>query len=273
MKTQGALHNKNEKADTVKKEVLFEMKLSYLSYFFTYETQIPEGIGFALFGPWHLLWLCFAVAATVGYVWFFKKSSLMRQRHMECIVAASLIVWLVLRAGYIAVLHEKFLYELPLHLCSMAGILCAIHCVTKWKWLGQVLYTICLPGTVLALLFPNWNFYPVIHFITLEGFMFHIGIVLYVAGQLASHEIRPDLLKLWQVLVFLAAVVTPVYAFDKKYDVNYMFVNWPSAGSPLVWLADRMGNPGYLAGYAALVFLCMVLMDTGYLMVTKKRAG
>ena len=25
------------------------MKLSYLSYFFTYETHIPDGIGFALF--------------------------------------------------------------------------------------------------------------------------------------------------------------------------------------------------------------------------------
>ena len=72
-----------------------------------------------------------------------------------------LVVWIVVRAIYIAVIHEAFLYELPFHLCSMAGILCAVHCLTKWKWLGQVLYTICLPGTVLALLFPNWNFYPV----------------------------------------------------------------------------------------------------------------
>jgi len=53
--------------------------------------------------------------------------------------------------------------------------------------------------------------------------------------------------------------------------VNYMFVNWPSAGSPLVWLADRMGNPGYLIGYAALVFLCMLLMDAGYLIVAGRK--
>ena len=33
------------------------MKVSYLQYFFTYETEIPDGIGFALFGFWHLLWL------------------------------------------------------------------------------------------------------------------------------------------------------------------------------------------------------------------------
>ena len=52
-KAQGVLHNKKENTDTVKKEV-FDVKLSYLSYFFTYETHIPDGIGFALFGPWHL---------------------------------------------------------------------------------------------------------------------------------------------------------------------------------------------------------------------------
>ena len=42
-KAQGVLHNKKENTDTVKKEV-FDVKLSYLSYFFTYETHIPDGI-------------------------------------------------------------------------------------------------------------------------------------------------------------------------------------------------------------------------------------
>lgn len=49
------------------------MKLSYLSYFFTYETHIPDGIGFALFGPWHLLWLSVIFAICVRYVWIYKK--------------------------------------------------------------------------------------------------------------------------------------------------------------------------------------------------------
>ena len=63
----GVLYNKKEKADTVKKEV-FDVKFSYLSYFFTYETHIPDGVGFALFGPWHLLWLSVIFAICVGYV-------------------------------------------------------------------------------------------------------------------------------------------------------------------------------------------------------------
>lgn len=71
-KAQGVLHNKKENTDTVKKEV-FDVKLSYLSYFFTYETHIPDGIGFALFGPWHLLWLSIIFAICVRYVWIYKK--------------------------------------------------------------------------------------------------------------------------------------------------------------------------------------------------------
>ena len=134
------------------------MKLSYLSYFFTYETHIPDGIGFALFGPWHLLWLLIIFGICVRYVWIYKKGDERKKRRMDGLTACSLVVWIVVRAIYIAVIHEAFLYELPFHLCSMAGILCVVHCLTKWKWLGQVLYTICLPGTVLALLFPNWNF-------------------------------------------------------------------------------------------------------------------
>ena len=69
---------------------------------------------------------------------------------------------------------------------------------------------------------------------------------------------------MWQVILFMTIVVTPIYFFDKKFDVNYMFVNRPSIGSPLVWLAHWIGEPGYLVGYAALMVLCVVLMDLGY---------
>ena len=40
------------------------------------------------------------------------------------------------------------------------------------------------------------------------------------------------------------------------------------------WLALFLGNPGYLAGYAVLMLLCMVLMDAGYrLLLDRKSCG
>ncbi|MCI7106338.1 MAG: TIGR02206 family membrane protein [Lachnospiraceae bacterium] len=247
------------------------MKVSYLQYFFTYETEIPDGIGFALFGFWHLLWLAAIALISILFLYAYAKGTGKKRRIFEYLISFSMIGWIVVRAIYIALIGEDFLYELPLHLCSMAGILCAIHCVTGWKWLGQVLYAICLPGTTLALLFPNWNFYPVVHFITIEGFLFHVGIVMYVIALLYAHKIIPAMRKLWQVILFLVVVVTPVYFFDRHFGVNYMFVNQPSAGSPLEWLESFMGNPGYLAGYALLILLCIFLMDLGYVLVVKRR--
>ena len=87
---------------------------------------------------------------------------------------------------------------------------------------------------------------------------------MYVTCLLTSHEIVPQVKKIWQVIAFLAIIVPPIYVFDKKYQVNYMFVNRPSDGSPLEWLAQWMGNPGYLLGYAGLILLCIFLMDLGY---------
>lgn len=247
------------------------MKVPNLNYFFTYETEIPEGVGFGMFHSGHILWLVLIAASTIFLLLLYRKRNNRGRRQLEHSIVLSLTGWMAGRALYIAVIGEDFLYELPLHLCSMAGILCALHCIMKWQWLGQVLYTLCLPGAVLAMLFPDWSFYPALHFITIEAFLFHMGIVVYVGFQLCSRGIEPRFCRIWQVLLFLVIVVTPIYVFDKAFHVNYMFVNWPSAGSPLEWMADFMGNPGYLMGYGGLVILCAGLMDLGYALVVRLR--
>lgn len=248
------------------------MERFHLDEFFTYETTLPRGIGFGMFRVGHFIWLAAILAGIDLVMRWYRRADKRTQRKIEIVTAASMSVWIVIRVIYIAVLHENFLYELPLHLCSMAGILCGIHCITQWEWLGQVLYSLCLPGAVLALLFPNWNFYPAIHFLSIEAFLFHMGILLYVFLMLWSHKIVPDVKQTGHVVLFMFVVVVPIYFFDKRYDVNYMFVNRPSAGSPLVWLAHWMGDPGYLVGYAGLMILCVILMNLGYLCYVRMRA-
>lgn len=245
--------------------------LEFWQYFFIYGSELPENVGFSLFGLWHFLWLGILSAAAVCYVLRYAKKKESVQRGWDIAIGSSLVGWIVLRTVYLIAIGYMSVYELPLHLCSIAGILCLIHSFIKWDWTGQVLYSICLPGTILALIFPDWTNYPAIHFITIEGFCFHIGIVMYVGSQLVSHKILPQLKKLWKVVVFLAVLIPLIYVFDKHYSANYLFVLRPSAGSPLEWLADIMGIPGYLWGYGGLILLCVVLMDLGYEKVAGKR--
>ena len=56
------------------------------------------------------------------YVWIYKKGDERKKRRMDGLTACSLVVWIVVRAIYIAVIHEAFLYELPFHLTHMAKI-------------------------------------------------------------------------------------------------------------------------------------------------------
>ena len=88
----------------------------HLHYFFTYETKLPNGMGFSLFGPWHMIWLLAITAGCVFYLFFYKRCSGKGKRRLDGISAGSLMFWIAARMIYIVIIHEDLLYELPLHL-------------------------------------------------------------------------------------------------------------------------------------------------------------
>ena len=57
-----------------------------------------------------------------------------------------------------------------------------------------------------------------------------------------------------------SVIYKTVYLFNKKFDSNYMFINYPPANTPLKVLADQIGNPGYLLGYAIFIFLMILIL-------------
>lgn len=234
-----------------------------LELFFIYGTELPPDVGFEMFGPVHLLWIFAGTVLSAGLCLAYKKTK--AKRGFDRAVGAALLFLILIREVYLAVTGHLSVFELPLHLCSLAGIFCFVHSLKNFDWLGQVLYSLCLPGTLVAIVFPDWIYYPPVHFITLQGFLFHFGVALYVICQLISGRIRPDIRKLWKVFVFLAVIVPLIYLFNRRFGTNYFFVNTPSAGSPLEWLASFMGNPGYLIGYAVLAVAVTSLLDLAYM--------
>jgi uncharacterized membrane protein YwaF len=62
------------------------------------------------------------------------------------------------------------------------------------------------------------------------------------------------------VVVFLLIVVPPIYFFNHAYNTNFFFLNEAAADSPLSFLQNLLGNPGYIAGFALLVFAVWTLM-------------
>jgi len=239
---------------------------NWWQFFWTYETQIPDGLGFAQFGAAHLLWLALLSGLSILCL---RRA---RSRRACLILGWSILAMEIYRDIVLLFIGYHGIYELPLHLCSLAGFFCFLHALRPRDWMGQVLYTLCLPGALAALLFPDWTRYPAINFMTIHGFLFHGAVVLYIRLALARREIVPDIKKLWKPVVFLCILVPPVYLFNKIFHANYLFINVPSPGSPLVLLERLLGNPGYLIGYAVLILLVMAGMDIGYLIWSRKNA-
>ena len=62
------------------------MQHLHLNEFFTYETNLPGGIGFGMFHIGHFVWLGIVLAGIVGIMKWYHVSSGKRKHRMEVIV-------------------------------------------------------------------------------------------------------------------------------------------------------------------------------------------
>ncbi|MDO5784652.1 MAG: TIGR02206 family membrane protein [Eubacteriales bacterium] len=241
--------------------------------FFAYETALPQGVGFSLYSLPHIAALAVIILSCIFCSIAYRRTGQVPRQHISHAIGITILLMEILRTVVYHFMGGMNLYELPLHLCGMAVFLCAVHSLWKPDWLGQVLYSLCLPGAWAALLFPDWAMYPFFSFVSLHSFAAHGLIVLYITLQTASGEIRPRLSAVWKPVLFLCIVVPPVMWFDRRFHANYMFLQLPSAGSPLVFLSELAGGSlvGYLFLFAVTIFCVMVIMDLPFAVRKRKR--
>ena len=205
-----------------------------------------------LFSPLHILWLFAALAAWFLICRRYKRSSPARRIRMRRTVAGAALAIDLLRALLLMLAGEYDIGRLPLHLCALAIYISFLHALRGGELTGQFLYAFCMPGAVCALLFPDWSAYPAFHFMSVSSFVLHILLVGYTLMLVAGGDLRPDTRRAPVCLGIMLLIAVPVYIFDRLAETNYMFLNWPSPGSPLEWFAF-LGRPGYLLGYIPLL--------------------
>lgn len=223
-------------------------------YFFATQSELPAGVGFSLFGPAHLAWIvCTVLGTALGLL------ALRGRPRAQAITARA---GAILAVGLVALLEVWFwwrgdftVWSLPLHLCDMTPFLLLLFELTGWDWTGQTLYCLCLPGSVAALLFPNWTMFPLWNVVNLQGFLLHALLIFCPLLEVMRGKLKPRFGYMWKAWAFLAVVVPLIYLFNLNFGTNYFFVNAGSPGSPLEWLIRRMGNPGFLLGYAAIALV------------------
>lgn len=224
-----------------------------MQYFLETVETVPEGLGFALFSPFHLTWLTAGVVIIVlCCLWYRKLSDPARNRWRK-VVAVLLLADELFKMAILFIGNRYEWSYLPLHLCSINLFVIAWHAWKPSQFVGNFLYTICIPGALAALLFPSWASLPATSAINIHSFTIHILLVLYPVVLTAAGDIRPDVKKLPACLGLLVILAIPIYFLNLLLDTNFMFLMYAEPGNPLylfeqMWGSHLLGFPVIIAG-------------------------
>ncbi len=144
---------------------------------------------------------------------------------------------------------------LPLHLCSLSGVL-AIPAL--WRAPSLLLETLCFlsaPSAFLTLFFPAVvnSSHPLLMkaaFCQLHVLLALLPFFFYGTGKPLPVDPRRTLVVGSGYLLFVSLI-------NRIWNTNYLFLRAAPAGTPLQWLAER-GSLFYLC---ALVLLCMLVFS------------
>jgi hypothetical integral membrane protein (TIGR02206 family) len=230
--------------------------------FFTPEYDIPAGVGFTLYGPEHLGALGVLFVLSLGVLLWLRGRTVSLQNRVLRAMSIAMILMELLKDFTLGVIGAFSIGYLPLHLCSMAMFVCLYYAFhPESDACGQLLYSVCLPGALCALLFPDWTRFPLWHFQSLHSFLYHAMLVQFSLFPVISRRVRPSLRQVPRSFLFLCIVALPVGLLNHLLGTNYMFLSRPSKGSPLEFLSVLPGKYGYLLGYCLLVLGVLFLME------------
>lgn len=220
-----------------------------MEYFFLLDKYLPEGVGIEMYGPEHIAWLAAGVVICALLCILYRRMDKSGRRRLGLAVSGSIIFLEAFRIAAQIICGVFNVHYLPFHLCGLAVYFTIIHALSGNELLGEVLYGICMPSAVCALVFPDWIRYPILNMQSIQSFLVHILLASYPLMRIAGGDMRPNAKRLPRCLLFILAFAVPMYFLNKLIGTNFFFLNWPSPGSPLELFAGPLGNPGYILGY------------------------
>ena len=215
---------------------------------------------FTHFCPEHIGMLVFIAAATAAGLLLVRRSS------EKAALRAALVLSIAALAGELVqdVLLVREGYNvpefLPLHLCNLGLFVNILASFTRGRVraiLAEVSLVLILPGSVGALLFPDWTYRPFLSPVSMLCFFTHSLIVFVPLVFLVRDKVHVSFKHFWYSYLFLALVTPPIYFIDRRFGVNYFFLMYPTKDSPLEWIFDITGEKLYPAG---LIFLVTVML-------------
>lgn len=240
------------------------------SHFFDNTDIYTDESLWSAYGPQHFAWIAGMGLVCLVACILFRRASEESQNKALKFVALWILVQEILKDLIFYLIGGLKLGHLPLHICGISIFFTLWYAYKPNKLNGSYIYGVSLPGALAALTFPDWTNLPLWHFSSLNSFTIHGELVLFALLVLTSGRLRPDFNQVPKLFAMMAIMAVPIYFLNKAWDTNFMFINTPSPGSPLVALYDLFGE-GYVIAAAVLLFLVFVIMFLPWKIADKRK--
>ncbi len=228
--------------------------------FFKYWDELPEDGGFTLFGIVHIGWLVVIATVIILTVPLFRTKPRKSQIKILKILTLTSLGLECVKDIFLIVTGNMEVQYLPLEMCGLAIFIELAYAFTGADFLGEIMCIICMSGALAALLFPDWTRYPLFNIMHISSFLLHGILVAVPLLTVFSGIHTPKIRSIYKVVLFLIITVPVVYLINLWQGTNFMFLNWPSNGSPFTGAYQKWGYTGYMLVYGMTVAVCIFLM-------------
>lgn len=235
-----------------------------ISEFFWTKTTYRQVYGedfssFRLLDITHISMLLAAAVIIVSVILFFKRSDGKVRKKITAALTALLLFDEALKYIYTLLTGQFEPQFLPFHLCSVNIFVCLWNTIRPSRIAANILYGICLPAAVIALIMPSWTALPVWNLMTIHSETVHIMLVLYPLLLLAG-GFRPDAGAMPGIILFVISACIPAMTLNYFFDTNFMFLKRTDNNALLELFASFLGEKYYIAGIAVLLAVVVCLM-------------
>lgn len=234
-----------------------------MTYFWTFESDLPSGIGVETFSLAHIIVLFLSAIISYYIILVYRKQMDIGKRNIKTAIAALLMtlyfsrwIWCVFFGDFTFFLNLL----LPLHLCSVSAIVGTAAVFSSNRILQEYMYGISLPGGLAAIANPNLGPYPLFSFNFFEFTLTHLLLILLPLLFVFGDGFRPDFKSLPHSILLAAPFIGLAFWVNQTIGSNYMFLNRAEKGTVLVLFEKWLGTPGYLLAVFLSIFISWAIL-------------
>lgn len=227
--------------------------------------------GFLLFDSVHIKWLCGIACLVLLICYVYKR--IINKRSLLIILFLGLFLGEIAKQIYLFSTNQYTYWAPPLHLCGLGIFICGWYAFSPNRINSTLLYSLTLPGAIIALIFPGWAYETVGGFIHIHSFVFHALLVMFVLCPLLQFELSLRITDLWSSIIFLIIIVPLIYQYNLSFHTNFMFLNAPVENTPLEWLYEAFGSSGYLLSLSVFIVIIWSIQYGIYTLIRIKKVG